>query len=130
MPPISLDPASVAGRTVAELDREGPELTPFVWLDGTARRHGLLLRTSDGPRAFENRCPHWNVPLTHLHDDILRGATLRCSVHAAEFAVDDGACTAGPCQGSALLRLAVREEGDSLHVLAPTAAFGGLGGGV
>ena len=60
-------------------------------------------------RAFEDVCPHQFLPLTYRGGRILSadGERLRCSSHGAEFAVEDGRCLSGPCNGASLTQVAV-----------------------
>ena len=127
MPPIPIDPSAGARRLV-ELDADGPELSRFSWFEGAERRRGLLWRHPEGPRAFLDRCPHWAVALTHLHDGVLRGDRLRCSVHGAEFD-PDGVCVAGPCEGSRLHPLLVATSGARLTVSMPAGTVQQIGRG-
>ena len=70
----------------------------------------LVIRRGEGVRAFEDVCPHQFLPLTYRGDRILSadGERLRCSSHGAEFAVEDGRCLSGPCNGAGLTQVAVR----------------------
>ena len=62
----------------------------------------VLVRDGDAVYAYENRCPHFGIPL-----EIGRGVkTFRkhvlCVNHYAAFRFEDGACVDGPCLGAAI----------------------------
>jgi nitrite reductase/ring-hydroxylating ferredoxin subunit len=63
-------------------------------------------------RAWRNECRHLAVPLDRETEGSLfdrDGALLMCQVHGALYRPDDGVCIAGPCVGSRLHPLPVRE---------------------
>jgi nitrite reductase/ring-hydroxylating ferredoxin subunit len=80
--------------------RFGPDSDPFPVV---VFAHGGEIR------AFENRCPHFSIPLNYEPGVfwIYDGSTLMCAHHSAMFHLDDGVCFDGPCQGSVLRRLDV-----------------------
>jgi nitrite reductase/ring-hydroxylating ferredoxin subunit len=67
-------------------------------------------------RAFENRCPHFSIPLNYepgvfwVYDN----ATLMCAHHSAMFHLEDGRCFDGPCLGASLNRLAVEARAGAI----------------
>jgi nitrite reductase/ring-hydroxylating ferredoxin subunit len=75
--------------------------------DGIKRRDYLVVRYGGNITVYENACPHQGTPLETLagrffnHDQ----TRLLCSTHGAEFRIDDGVCTKGPCEGKALTRV-------------------------
>lgn len=63
----------------------------------------IVLKSSDGPRAFVNLCPHYSMPLdagtaTFRNTDGL----IECLQHFAMFRPEDGTCVAGACPGANL----------------------------
>lgn len=63
----------------------------------------IVVKSSNGPRAFVNLCPHYSMPLdagtgTFCNADGL----LECLQHFALFRPEDGACIAGACMGGSL----------------------------
>lgn len=57
-------------------------------------------------RGWRNACPHYgDTPMAWRKDAYLdSGAThIVCSAHGAQFAIDTGVCTLGPCLGEALI---------------------------
>ncbi|TFH29020.1 MAG: Rieske (2Fe-2S) protein [Myxococcales bacterium] len=99
--------------------------------DGTVRTVGLghdddglpimalLLRDENGDIvAYRNLCRHLPVPLDGGTGELLSddGAHLICGTHGATYRLYDGYCVEGPCEGLALHRLYVREDGGDLYV--------------
>jgi ketohexokinase len=69
------------------------------------RKHSIaLFRQGEEIKAFDNNCPHANVPLDSMYKIEIdpRALTVKCSVHAAFFRTDDGLCIAGPCERQSL----------------------------
>jgi nitrite reductase/ring-hydroxylating ferredoxin subunit len=65
------------------------------------RRHGRL-------HAWRNRCPHWdNTSMAWRKDAFLNaaGTLIVCAAHGAQFEIDTGLCTLGPCIGDSLTRV-------------------------
>lgn len=73
---------------------------------GESRGFGdvFVVRKADAVRAYLNSCPHIGVPLDWAPDRFLStdGTRIVCSMHGAEFRIEDGVCTAGPCLGDRL----------------------------
>jgi len=79
----------------------------------------MLLRDRGGAIvAYRNLCRHLPVPLDGGTGELLSddGAHLICGTHGATYRVLDGYCIEGPCEGLALRRLHVREQGGDLFV--------------
>jgi nitrite reductase/ring-hydroxylating ferredoxin subunit len=76
----------------------------------------LVLREGEGVRGFENRCPHFGVPLatTQAHLIFQPGISLTCNTHYARFRWDDGLCDRGDCLGESLNPLVLRRIGDDV----------------
>ena len=68
----------------------------FIGLFAVRRREQVFV--------YLNSCPHIGVPLDWAPERFLSGDGNRivCSTHGAEFRIEDGLCTAGPCLGGAL----------------------------
>lgn len=69
------------------------------------RKHSIAcVKMNDKIKAYENNCPHADVPLDSLYKIEIdpRALTLKCSVHNAFFRVEDGYCVAGPCEKQSL----------------------------
>ncbi|CAN8141363.1 ketohexokinase [uncultured Thiomicrorhabdus sp.] len=76
----------------------------------------ILIMHENKVRAYENNCPHQNVPLNEAYKIDVNPFenTMKCSVHDAFFNIDDGECVDGPCWGEHLTPVSVRtdEQGD------------------
>lgn len=64
----------------------------------------FVVRLGQNVHGYVNRCPHLGVPLNWKPDTFLdaEGRVIVCAMHGAEFAIEDGACLAGPCRGQGL----------------------------
>ncbi len=95
--------------------------------DGGSRGYGageggftglFAVRRGDEIRVYVNSCPHLGAPLDWVPGRFMSadGARIICAMHGAEFEIDDGVCTGGPCLGDRLeaVRFEVREG--VLHV--------------
>ena len=91
----------------------------FVFGSGVSRVDVVVVRAPSMVRAYVNSCPHLGTPLETLTDRFLSedGSFLVCSTHGAQFRLDDGVCTYGPCLGQALEPVAVRVVGDEVCVV-------------
>jgi nitrite reductase/ring-hydroxylating ferredoxin subunit len=78
--------------TSAKYQQDGKEIALLVVRQGTA----LV--------AYLDHCPHLYLPLTYRGTRVLSedGTRLRCTNHAAEFAVSDGRALSGPTNGCGL----------------------------
>ena len=79
----------------------------------------LLLRDQSGVIvAYRNLCQHLPVPLDGGTGELLSddGMHLVCGTHGATYRVHDGYCVEGPCEGTALRPLTVRERGGDVYV--------------
>src|ERR1700760_2584950 len=61
-------------------------------------------RDGDSVRVYVNACPHIGTPLDWVPDSFLSADRSRiiCATHGAEFRIEDGFCTRGPCRGDSL----------------------------
>ncbi|HYZ21805.1 MAG TPA: Rieske 2Fe-2S domain-containing protein [Rhodopila sp.] len=64
----------------------------------------LAIRQGSTVRVYVNACPHIGTPLDWVPDRFMSadGTRLICATHGAEFRIEDGVCTRGPCLGDAL----------------------------
>lgn len=68
----------------------------------------ILLRDGDEVFAYHNECPHAGRNLDFAPGRFLvRDGRITCAVHGATFAVDSGACCAGPAR-SGLVAMPVK----------------------
>ncbi|NPA73052.1 MAG: Rieske 2Fe-2S domain-containing protein [Gammaproteobacteria bacterium] len=72
----------------------------------------LLIKFEERVKAYENNCPHQDVPLNEAYKIDVNPfeKTLKCSVHDAYFNIEDGVCIEGPCWDEALVTVDVRVE--------------------
>lgn len=70
----------------------------------------VVVRDGEEVRAYENSCPHLRMPLEILADHFLDETreNLVCRTHGARFAIRDGTCISGPCQGAWLRAVPIR----------------------
>ena len=87
-------------RTFEYVDRLGQEAEGFVM-----RWAGELV-------AYENRCPHWSVPVGFDDENFVDGGDIVCPMHGARFSPETGLCWAGPCIGDGLEKFEVSLDGD------------------
>lgn len=101
----------VLGRLTDFADRAA---TPVTYRAGGREVAALVVRHGTELRAYLDLCPHVYLPLTWRGRRVLSadGERLRCTNHAAEFAVEDGRALSGPCDGRGLTPVALRVEAD------------------
>jgi len=109
-------PSSITIRGGALLEERGSQ--KFAIADPDDPREGFILRFEGELRAFENRCPHWEVDLDlgmgdPYLDDLEK---IFCRNHAAIFDPLTGVCESGPCLGRAIRRYPIRIDGEDLIV--------------
>lgn len=86
----------------------------FLFGQGPARLDLFVYRRGERLHAYRNACPHQGTPLETVPDRFLTvdGTRFLCTTHGAQFRIEDGLCTKGPCKGKSLEPLPVRlEEG-------------------
>lgn len=84
----------------------------------------IVVRDQRTIRAYRNVCPHNGSPLAkgvrgYLADKSngsSEGLSLRCSLHNAYFEPQMGACTGGPCPGTHLTPVAIRQAGEMIYL--------------
>lgn len=82
-------------------------------------REGFLVRIDGELRAFENRCPHWEVDLDlGLGDPYLADLDrIFCRNHAAIFDPRTGRCESGPPLGRSIRQFPIVVEGGEVYVI-------------
>lgn len=70
----------------------------------------FLLYRDGAVWAYRNQCPHTGAPLNWQPDQFLdlKGETIQCDLHGAQFRIEDGSCLYGPCRGQALQPVVVQ----------------------
>jgi nitrite reductase/ring-hydroxylating ferredoxin subunit len=95
--------------------------------DPHADGHDALFVVRRGPtlHAWRNACPHQGTPLAWRRHAYLNAARERivCAAHGAQFEIDTGRCTLGPCLGQALtpVPLTLADDG-AVHLSAGSCA--------
>jgi len=105
--------SEMASRTVrtSEIPEEGAS---EIWLDPADPGSSvILLKRGDRLHAYRNLCPHAGRFLNWAPGRFLFDAgRLVCAAHGAVFEVADGHCVDGPCRGSSLVAVGIRDLGD------------------
>jgi len=95
------------------------KVVTFLYRQDGIRREGILLRTKEGLRGYENVCRHLPVKLdlgskhflTRGQDGIL------CQSHGALYELETGRCTRGPCEGASLKALPIEVRSGQVILL-------------
>ncbi len=79
---------------------------------GAQALQAFAVRYDGRVHAWLNRCAHVAVELDWIPGKFFdaSGLLLICATHGALYEPDTGRCVGGPCHGSALVRVAVREH--------------------
>lgn len=89
--------------------------------DPTGRgRDTLFVVRRGGLYAYRNHCPHWSeTSMAWRKDAFLNADATRivCAAHGAQFDINTGLCTMGPCIGQSLIRVPVVADGDGMLVV-------------
>jgi nitrite reductase/ring-hydroxylating ferredoxin subunit len=70
----------------------------------TGRDTIVVVRQGSALHAWANACPHHGTPMAWRKNAFLNAARDRivCGAHGAQFEIDTGLCTLGPCLGQSL----------------------------
>jgi len=99
---------------VHELRVDG-EARTFDYVDRLGQpAEGFVMRWRGELVAYENRCPHWSVPVGFDEETFLDkgGRDIVCPMHGARFSPETGECWSGPCIGDGLEKFEVDLDGD------------------
>jgi nitrite reductase/ring-hydroxylating ferredoxin subunit len=82
----------------------------------TGQNSMLLVRKGTQVFAYSDSCPHLDTPLAWRKDAYLNSKCDRivCAAHGAEFEIETGFCTLGPCLGQSLkpVTLTIDQRGE------------------
>lgn len=78
----------------------------------------FVVRQGKKVYGYWNRCAHQGTPLDWKPDHFFNLAKthLQCATHGAEFRIEDGYCTAGPCKGKSLESIPLRIEEERVYL--------------
>jgi nitrite reductase/ring-hydroxylating ferredoxin subunit len=81
-----------------------------------AGRDTMFVVCRNGLRGWRNLCPHWaGTSMAWRKDAFLNADATRivCAAHGAQFEIESGLCTLGPCVGDSLtaVQLTHTEDG-------------------
>lgn len=81
----------------------------------------FVVRRGDAVYAYRDWCPHQGVPMAWRKDAYLNGDRTRivCAAHGAQFEIETGRCTLGPCLGDSLQPVAVQVDASGMISIAP-----------
>lgn len=107
-------------------DLGDPDVRGVTGEDADGRPLRLIVARWRGRlHGYVNRCPHNGVPLDFVPGQFLdrKGRRLMCGTHGARFRVDSGRCTAGPCRGRGLTRVALEVRDGQVRLATPPDAL-------
>ena len=83
------------------------------------RAPAFVLRSEGRVYGYLNRCGHLPMELDWREGEFfdLGGRDLICSTHGATYAPDSGKCLGGPCSGTPLMALRVRERDGKVYFM-------------
>jgi nitrite reductase/ring-hydroxylating ferredoxin subunit len=98
---------------------DGGKGVRFRLRPGDEYEDAFAIRWCGKPFAYVNRCPHAGTQLDWQPGEFFEesGLYLACSTHGALFEPGNGRCVAGPCRGTALQPLAIRERDGQVFLL-------------
>ncbi len=116
--PRAPQPGAVLGPLDDIPDGEARE---FVFGRGTTVFSMFVVRGGNSVYGYLNICPHYSSPLNHraghfLNDD---GSRIRCTMHFAEFRIEDGFGIAGAAQNCWLDPVPVSVEAGMIVISRP-----------
>lgn len=84
----------------------------------------FIVRRGRSLFGWANACPHQGTPMAWRKDAYLNAARDRivCAAHGAQFEIDTGRCTLGPCLGQSLtpVQLTLDDDGTVRLVACPS----------
>ena len=104
----------IAEVDVTGLSQDG-DAARFTYTDSFGMEaEGFIMRWREGWVAYENRCPHWSIPMDAVENEFLDTSKsfILCPMHGAMFDVDTGNCFQGPCHGDFLEKYEVVDLGE------------------
>lgn len=93
-------------------DIANPGAKGFTFGAGADRFEMFVVRSASGVFGYVNSCPHQGATLETFADQFLTfdKELILCSLHGAQFQIDDGFCVLGPCLNKRLTPVAITLE--------------------
>ncbi|MEK7323091.1 MAG: Rieske (2Fe-2S) protein [Pseudomonadota bacterium] len=93
------------------------ESREFPLPDGDTRSV-FAIRHQQRIYVYLNRCPHTGAPLNWGNDQFLNfdRSLIQCTLHGAQFRIENGLCIWGPCLRQHLTALPVRVEKEMVWI--------------
>jgi nitrite reductase/ring-hydroxylating ferredoxin subunit len=78
----------------------------------------LIVRRGEHIFGYLNHCPHTGVNLNWFPGQFFdsSGQLIQCSTHGAQFRIQDGYRTWGPCSGRSLTAVRLKLENDRIKI--------------
>lgn len=79
----------------------------------------MIIRRNSRVYGYINSCPHTGVCLDWQPGQFLNAndTLIICSMHGAEFRIEDGYCIGGPCAGDSLTSVSLQRRGDAIFLI-------------
>ena len=109
----------MSGTVLCQLDDIPAEGSAgFTADDGTRQVAVFAVRKGDAVYVYENECPHNLTPLNAFGDEFLNdeGTQIECGTHMAQFNIEDGLCTEGPCEGDKLTQINAEVRDGNVYI--------------
>ena len=107
---------ALATVNVSDLVEDGDAKT-FEFTDRLGQPgEGFVMRWDGELVAYENRCPHWAVPVGFDDNEFVHGRDIVCPMHGARFNPTTGVCWSGPCIGDGLEKFEISLDGDDATI--------------
>lgn len=87
---------------------------------GEGRDTMFIVRRGAALHAYRNACPHYDrARMAWKRNEFLNGdrSRIMCAAHGAEFTIEDGLCTIGPCLGQRLHAVPVEVRDGAVWVV-------------
>lgn len=123
MAPTNIEPRLVTSPICGTSDIKDAHSRGFDPL-GEGRDTMFVVRQGDQYFGWRNACPHYeHARMAWKKDEFLTGDKSRiiCGAHGAQFDIQTGQCTIGPCLGQRLTPVALRIEGELIYIEGPYA---------
>lgn len=105
--------------TLCRIDELGENESREFHLSPNDPHSVFVVRRGGRVYAYRNRCPHTGAPLNWQGDNFLSldRSLIQCSLHGAQFRIEDGICIWGPCVRQRLAAVGVAIEHGSIVLL-------------